>query len=86
MDIEDKVRENIENELKLLQKLRHTNIVSFKDSFTDKDGNLCIVMVYCEMGDMHLKIKQTKERGKSFTEAQILDWFMQTALAIYYLH
>lgn len=45
------------------------------------------------MGDMHNKIKQTKEKGKNFTEAQILDWISQTvsfhiikALAIHYLH
>ena len=69
-----------------MQKLRHINIVSYKDSFTDRDGNLCIVMVYCELGDMHTKIKQMKEKGKNFTEAQILDWLTQTALAIYYLH
>ena len=50
-----------------MQKLRHVNIVSYKDSFTDKDSNLCIVMIYCELGDMHNKIKQTKEKGKSFT-------------------
>jgi hypothetical protein len=30
------------------------------------------------MGDMHNKIKQTKEKGKNFTESQILDWIAQT--------
>jgi serine/threonine protein kinase len=35
---------------------------------------------------MHTKIKQMKEKGKNFTEAQILDWLTQIALAIYYLH
>lgn len=43
-----------------MQKLRHINIVSYKESFTDDKGNLCIVMIYCELGDMHTKIKQTK--------------------------
>jgi hypothetical protein len=27
---------------------------------------------------MHNKIKQTKEKGKNFTESQILDWIAQT--------
>lgn len=27
-----------------------------------------------------------KEKGKNFTESQILDWLTQIALAIYYLH
>ncbi len=43
-------------------------------------------MIYCELGDMHTKIKQMKEKGKNFTESQILDWLTQIALAIYYLH
>lgn len=47
VDSSDREKENIENELKLLQKLRHPNIISYKDNFIDKDGNLCIVMVYC---------------------------------------
>jgi non-specific serine/threonine protein kinase/NIMA (never in mitosis gene a)-related kinase len=67
MELEEKERENIEHELKLLQKLRHPNIVSFKDSFTDRDGKLCIVMAYCEAGDMHSKITQTKEKSKNFS-------------------
>ena len=66
----------------MLQKLRHPNIVSYKDSFTDKDGNLCIVMTYCEAGDMYSKIRTTKEKGKNFTESQILDWIAQTVTHI----
>lgn len=53
--------------MKLLQKLRHPDIVSYKDSFADKDGNVCIVMVYCEAGDMYSKIRTTKEKGKNFS-------------------
>ena len=80
MEVEDKAKENIENELKLLQRLRHPNIVSFKDSYTDKDGNLCIIMIYCEIGDMDARIKSLKEKGKNFTEGQILDWLVQTVI------
>ena len=93
MELEQKDRENIENQLKILQRLRHPNIVSYKDSFTDKDGNLCIVMTYCESGDMDVKVRAVKEKGKNFTESQILDWLLQTvilllfqSLAIHYLH
>lgn len=59
-DSSDRDRDNIEFELKLLQKLRHPNIISYKDNFIDRDGNLCIVMVYCEGGDMFSKIRVTK--------------------------
>ncbi len=65
-DMNQKDRENTENEVRLLQKLRHSNIVSYKDSFMDRDQYLNIVMVYCEGGDMYNKIKSCK--GKNFSE------------------
>lgn len=43
-----------------------------------------LVMIYCDGGDMYSKIKQTK--GKNFSEEQILDWLVQIALALFYLH
>ncbi len=65
-DMSQKDRENTENEVRLLQKLRHSNIVSYKDSYLDRDQYLNIVMVHCEGGDMFNKIKAAK--GKNFTE------------------
>jgi serine/threonine protein kinase len=41
-------------------------------------------MVYCEGGDMNNRILQAK--GKLFSEAQVMDWFVQISLALYYLH
>ena len=55
--------------MRLLQKLRHTNIVAYKDSFLDQDQYLNIVMIYCEGGDMHNKIKNAK--AKNFPEIVI---------------
>ena len=53
--------------MRLLQKIRHTNIVAYKDSFVDRDQYLNIVMTYCDGGDMYTKIKNSK--GKNFPEA-----------------
>ena len=46
-DISEKDRENTEQEIRLLQKLRHPNIVAYKDSYIDRDQFLCLVMVFC---------------------------------------
>lgn len=83
-DMPESEREKTEQEVRLLQKLRHANIVAYKDSYIDRDQFLCIVMVNCEGGDMYSKIKSVK--GKKFTEAQILEWFVQILLALLYLH
>ena len=83
-DMSQKDRENTEQEVRLLQKLRHSNIVAYKDSYIDRDQFLCIVMVYCEGGDVYTKIKSNK--GKKFAEGQILSWLAQTLMALLYLH
>lgn len=43
-----------------------------------------MVMTYCDGGDMYTRIKNSK--SKNFTEQQILDWLVQMALALLYLH
>src|SRR5689334_14610714 len=83
-DINQKDRENIENEVKVLQDLKHPNIVSYKDSFFDNENYFNIVMVYCEGGDFYNKIRLAK--GKSFTENEIIDYIVQLGLALSYIH
>ncbi|CDW78132.1 protein kinase domain containing protein [Stylonychia lemnae] len=71
-------------QVRLLQKIRHTNIVAYKDSFVDREQYLNMVMTYCDGGDMYTKIKNSK--GKNFPEPQIIDWLVQMSLALLYLH
>ena len=60
--------------MRLLQKIRHTNIVAYKDSYVDREQFLNIVMVYCDGGDIYSKIKANQSKGKNFAETQIVDW------------
>ena len=83
-DIAEKDKNNIENEVKLLKQLRHPNIVSYKDSFLDKDNYYNIVMIYCDGGDIYSKIKAQKK--EYFPEEDILNWIVQLCLALSYIH
>ena len=83
-DINSKDRENIENEVKMLKDLKHPNIVSYKDSFLDRENYFNIVMVYCDGGDFYNKIKNAK--NKNFTENEIIDWIVQIGLPLLYIH
>jgi non-specific serine/threonine protein kinase/NIMA (never in mitosis gene a)-related kinase len=58
--------------------------VPFRDSYIDAEGNLNIVMGYCEGGDLHNLIEEAE--GKKFEEKKIVDWVVQIALSILYLH
>lgn len=83
-DISTKDRENIENEVKVLEELKHPNIVSYKDSFFDSENFFNIVMIYCDGGDIYNKIRSAK--GKHFPENEIIDYIVQLGLALSYVH
>ncbi|NWV77858.1 NEK3 kinase, partial [Dasyornis broadbenti] len=75
--------ENSRKEAILLAKMKHPNIVAFKESF-EADGHLYIVMEYCDDGDLMQKIKH--QGGNFFPEDTILHWFVQMCLAVKHIH
>ncbi|NXP03415.1 NEK3 kinase, partial [Thinocorus orbignyianus] len=75
--------ENSRKEAVLLAKMKHPNIVAYKESF-EADGHLCIVMEYCDDGDLMQKIKN---QGQNlFPEDTILHWFVQMCLGVKHIH
>merc|ERR1740127_224050 len=69
----------------LLASLKHPYIVRYRENFTDS-GWLCILMDYCEGGDLAKQIKDAKQRRKPISEDQILQWFTEAVLALKYIH
>ncbi|XP_077435433.1 serine/threonine-protein kinase Nek5 isoform X2 [Vanacampus margaritifer] len=76
-------KEAARKEVALLSNMKHPNIVTFIRSFQDR-GSLCIVMEYCDGGDLMMKINM--QRGVFFTEQQILAWFVQICLGLKHIH
>lgn len=72
-------KQSAQQEAQLLKSLKHPNIVSYKESFQG-EGYLHIVMLYCDGGDLYTKIKE--QNGKFIEESQIVEWFVQIAMAI----
>jgi len=79
-----KERVATEQECKVLQRLRHPGIVCYEDSFIYKNRQLCIVMAFCEGGDLSTLIEKRKMR--LFPEQEVISWFLQVALALQYMH
>lgn len=84
-------------EVKLLSELRHPNIVEYKTHFiaegeddvkTDQQQKekLCVVMEYCDGGDLLQKLVRYNKRGKTIREEKILKYMTQLLLAIEYIH
>lgn len=89
-------------EATLLSRLKHPNIVAYKESFQDGGGEKCtyaikceepllsrslllvdtlhIVMEYCKGGDLCSRLKSY--RGQLLSETQVVEWFVQIALAL----
>ena len=83
-NISQKERLNIETEIKLLQELKHPNIVLYKESFLDEKQNLNIVIKYCEGGDLYQKIFKTQKNY--FQEKEIINALIQLLLGLSYIH
>ncbi|NP_001072768.1 serine/threonine-protein kinase Nek4 [Xenopus tropicalis] len=77
-------RKAAEQEARLLSHLKHPNIVAYRESWEGEDGMLYIAMGFCEGGDLYHKLKEQK--GKLLLESQVMDWFIQIAMALQYLH
>ncbi|XP_040850552.1 serine/threonine-protein kinase Nek4 isoform X4 [Ochotona curzoniae] len=77
-------RRAAEQEAQLLSQLKHPNIVTYKESWEGGDGLLYIVMGFCEGGDLYRKLKERK--GQLLPESQVVEWFVQIAMALQYLH
>lgn len=73
-------RRAAEQEAQLLSQLRHPNIVTYRESWEGDDRQLYIVMGFCEGGDLYHKLKQQK--GELLPERQVVEWFVQIAMAL----
>ncbi|KAL0233567.1 hypothetical protein PCE1_002082 [Barthelona sp. PCE] len=72
-------------EADLLRDLKHPGIVELRESFIFNQ-HLCIIMEFCDCGDLHAYIKKRKDKKEYISESQILDWFTQLCLALNYCH
>ena len=80
-------RQSAFQEVQLLRDLRHPHICSYQDSFVHKPANqLCLVMDYCDGGDLHQRVQVHRKDGKLFSEPRVVSWLLQLTLALEYVH
>eukprot|EP00930_Biecheleria_cincta_P022618 TRINITY_DN16502_c0_g1_i1.p1 TRINITY_DN16502_c0_g1~~TRINITY_DN16502_c0_g1_i1.p1 ORF type:complete len:642 (-),score=135.01 TRINITY_DN16502_c0_g1_i1:184-2109(-) len=88
MDITEasqKEADDAAKEGKLLASLQHPYVVRYRDSFCQA-GKLCIVMDFCEGGELAKHIRKTKRLRQRIPETQVLKWFTQAMLSLKYIH
>eukprot|EP00429_Kryptoperidinium_foliaceum_P051244 CAMPEP_0176112812 /NCGR_PEP_ID=MMETSP0120_2-20121206/56656_1 /TAXON_ID=160619 /ORGANISM="Kryptoperidinium foliaceum, Strain CCMP 1326" /LENGTH=549 /DNA_ID=CAMNT_0017447045 /DNA_START=27 /DNA_END=1673 /DNA_ORIENTATION=+ len=80
-----KERETATQEVELLRRLDHPNIVDYQDNFFMSD-TLVIIMQYCEGGDLQTYIKEKNKEKQRIREVQIMNYFVQVLQALQYIH
>lgn len=73
------------NEMTLLQKLDHPNIIKYYLSYT-KNSKIYIILEYAKDGDLRKMISQHQEKNFKFTQSEIFNYFTQITQSIMYIH
>lgn len=83
MTIEE--RNDAAKEARILALIDSLYVTKYRDSFLD--GNiLCIVMEYCNSGDLSMIISQRSKTNSYLNEDTIWNYFIQIAIGLYDLH
>jgi len=87
LSLSDKEKQNALNEVRILASIKHPSIIAYKEAFIEETTNsLCIVMEYCNNGDLFQKIVEHQKKGTNFSEQEIWNLFIQMTKALKALH
>ena len=77
-------------EVKVLLSCHHDGIVGYHDFFLDTDGDenivICLVMEFCDGGDLWEKIANARRSQTPLEPPLVAGWLLQLVSALRYLH
>ena len=85
LKLEEKEKDMTIQEVIILSKLKHPNIINCYEFHLEND-KFYIIMEYGEGGDLFNKINEQKNKNKYFEEKEIIEWFIEICEGIKYIH
>ena len=86
-DSNDESVKRIKNDVDILKKLNHPNVILFVNAFfSDDQKTLFLFTEYADGGNLQIKLDENKKAKQNFDEGTLLDWIMQISLALKYIH
>ena len=85
-------REKTFNEVNIIRKCFHANIIAYKDCFIKSSSAakemsvLSIVMEFADAGDLHQCIQRRRKEKRNFAEKRVRNYLVQITFALEYLH
>ena len=74
------------NEIRVMERIDHPNIVKFYDTFLDGENGIVTVMEYLSGGDLSNVISQHRKAGKYLSENNLWRYCIEMSLGFNYLH
>lgn len=85
-NINKKLIKYLESEIELLKTTKHENIIKLHDHFIINNTLVCIVLEYCNCGDLSNFIKKRNSSGWTLDENLSRHFFKQLINGLYYCH
>ena len=82
---DSKARADCIQEIEILKKLQHDNVIRYVGSFED-DNDLLIVLELADAGDLAKLLFECQRRGKLLSEASVWSYFDQICSAVEHIH
>jgi len=83
--MKQKEQDAAKDEAKVLQKMQHSNITHYVESFVE-NSKLYIVMEHADGGDLTAAITHRKNSGNRWAEDELMRIFVQICLALKHVH